>query len=116
MSLNLTIQTPPPLKLVVEPPPIIKTVFSVGQGPSGIKGDKGDQGDQGLPGISGASVVHDQGISSSTWVIQHNLGRFPSVTVIDSTGDEVEGDVKFIDANLIHLVFSAPFAGKAFIN
>lgn len=78
--------------------------------------EAGPQGPRGAPGVSGASYVHDQGVPDTNWAIQHNLGRFPSVTVVDSTGSEVEGDTNFIDANAIQITFSAAFAGKAYIN
>jgi hypothetical protein len=86
------------------------------KGDQGDKGDKGDTGDQGIPGVSGASYVHNQAIASTTWIVNHNLGRYPSVTVIDSAGDEVEGDIKYNNSNQITLTFSAPFGGQAFIN
>ena len=92
-------------------------VIAEGQvGPPGAKGDKGDKGDQGTPGLSGVSYVHDQSIADSVWVVVHNLGRFPSVMVIDSAGDEVEGSVRYDSANQITVTFSAPFGGKAFLN
>ena len=33
-----------------------------------------------------------QSIPAATWIVQHNLNRFPNVVVIDATGDEVEMD------------------------
>ena len=50
------------------------------------------------------------------WTIQHNLGKYPSVSVADSAGTEVVGDVQYIDKNKLSVVFTAPFSGKAYLN
>ena len=59
---------------------------------------------------------HDQPIASATWNINHNLGKFPSVTIVDTSGDEVEGAVNHVNNNNITITFSASFAGKAYLN
>ena len=67
--------------------------------------------------ISGSgSYVHDQGIPSLTWTINHGLDKFPSVTVVDSAGTVVIGDITFNSSNLLTITFNASFSGKAFIN
>lgn len=67
--------------------------------------------------VSGfAGYTHTQSVASDTWVILHNLGSYPSVTIIDSAGDEVEGELKYISGNEIHLLFSASFGGIAYLN
>ena len=50
------------------------------------------------------------------WLIQHNLSKFPSVSVIDSAGSSVLGDIEYINENSIKLMFSSGFSGKAYIN
>lgn len=62
------------------------------------------------------NYVHEQATSSTTWVINHNLGKYPSITVIDSGGSEVKGEVEYVDTNNVTLTFSAAFSGKAFLN
>ena len=47
------------------------------------------------------TYLHDQGLPSVIWVINHNLGKKPSVTVIDSANTECEGLVKYVDNNNI---------------
>ncbi len=54
--------------------------------------------------------------SLSTVVVAHNLGKYPSVTVIDSAGDEVEGLVDHTSINQLTITFSAPFSGVAICN
>ena len=49
-------------------------------------------------------------------VVTHNLGKFPSITVIDTGNTVVQGEYTYIDNNTVALAFSAPFAGKAYLN
>ena len=53
---------------------------------------------------------------SVTWNIQHNLNKFPSITVIDTLDTVVVGQYEYIDNNNVTLTFSAGFAGKAYLN
>lgn len=62
------------------------------------------------------TYTHVQSVASSTWVITHNLGKFPSVMVIDSSGNVVVGEITYNSNNQITIQFSAPFAGKAYLN
>ncbi len=61
------------------------------------------------------AYTHVQNAASTTWLVVHNLGRYPNVTIVDSAYTEVEGDVTYIDKNTIQLDFSAAFGGQAFI-
>lgn len=63
-----------------------------------------------------ATYTHSQQSASNQWVINHELGRHPSVTVVDSAGTEVYGDVHYDNENQVTVTFSAPFSGKAFLN
>lgn len=60
--------------------------------------------------------VHDQMSASATWTVTHNLDCYPSVTIVNSAGDQVMGFTHYDDSNNITLTFSAAFAGKAYIN
>ena len=68
-------------------------------------------------GLEDKNFVFVQGVPSATWAIQHNLGKFPSATVVD-TGDTsvLGGQVEYIDNNNLTITFGAAFAGKAFLN
>ena len=57
-----------------------------------------------------------QGVPATTWNIQHDLGKFPSITVIDTADTVVTGQYEYIDNNNVTLTFSAGFAGKAYLN
>lgn len=61
------------------------------------------------------SYTHQQLIAMDTWVINHNLNRIPSVTITDSAGTVVVGDVKHIDLNTTEVNFTSGFAGTAYL-
>jgi len=50
------------------------------------------------------------------WTITHNLGLFPSVTVVDSGNSVVVGDIDYKNSNVITLTFNSAFSGCAFLN
>jgi hypothetical protein len=68
------------------------------------------------PNIQDLNYVYYQNNASDTWTVEHNLGKFPSVTVVDKNGDTVLTDVNYIDANTVEIVFNGAFAGKAYLN
>lgn len=80
----------------------------------GPQGPPGPQGPSGPAG--GSSYVHDQAVPAATWIVTHNLNRYPSVTVVDSANTEVEGEVIYTSANVITLNFGSAFGGKAYLN
>lgn len=59
---------------------------------------------------------HTQQISEKTWAIRHNLQKYPSITVVDSGGSVVTGDVKYVDENQVEISFNSAFSGKAYCN
>lgn len=61
------------------------------------------------------NYTHQQLSAMDTWVIQHNLNRLPSVTITDSAGTVVVGDVKHIDLNTTEVSFTSGFAGTAYL-
>lgn len=67
-------------------------------------------------GGTGTGYVHTQTASSDSWVINHNLGFYPNVTVIDSAGTTVIGEVNYDSTNKLTIKFSASFSGKAYLS
>ena len=51
-----------------------------------------------------------------TWVIQHDLGKYPSVITFSEDGEIVHGHVVYEDANSIRVTFSENIKGRALIN
>ena len=68
------------------------------------------------PNIQDLNYTYFQDVPSETWVIKHNLNKYPSVTTISSAGDVVYGNVKYIDSNNVEVEFTSAFAGRALIN
>ncbi len=67
-------------------------------------------------GVGDKNHIHDQGVSSSLWNVQHGLNKFPSVTIVDTAGNEIEGYVEHIDINSYNITFNAAFSGKSISN
>lgn len=59
---------------------------------------------------------HNQVAPSRVWNVEHHLGKYPSVTIMDTAGMEYEAEVQHTDQNNILITFSDPFAGYADIN
>jgi hypothetical protein len=79
-------------------------------------GAKGDTGAPGAPGASGGFFAFTQASPSSTWTISHGLGYQPNVSVIDSAGSQVEGNVVWSDVNNLTVTFSGAFSGVAYLS
>jgi len=62
------------------------------------------------------NFVFNQAVASATWTVQHNLDKFPSCTMVLSTGQQGYGDVTFIDENNLTITFAGAESGKAYIN
>ena len=70
-----------------------------------------------------AEIVADTGTFTfcqdaplSVWTITHNLGKFPSVTVVDSGNSTVIGDVDYTNSNILTVTFASAFSGCAYLN
>lgn len=67
-------------------------------------------------GSGDSHFTHTQTTASDQWDIVHSLNKHPAVSVIDSNGYEVFGEVHYMSANRVILEFTSPFSGKAFFN
>lgn len=74
--------------------------------------------DEGLEiGIVGdKNYVHEQLQASNEWSVNHKLKKYPSVSIIDSAGTNVIGEVTYLDENSLRINFSSIMSGKAFLN
>ena len=57
-----------------------------------------------------------QASASVVWTVQHNLDKFPSVTMVLSTGQKGYGDIVYIDENNLTITFASAESGKAYMN
>jgi len=85
-------------------------------GATGPAGATGATGATGPPGPAEQGFTYTQGVPAAVWTIAHNLGGHPTVTVVDSAGSVVIGDVHYVDGNNLTITFAAAFAGTAFLN
>lgn len=66
--------------------------------------------------VRNMTYVHNQGVASDTWTMNHNLGYFPNIEIVNSAGDTVIGNYQFVSVNTVIATFSDPFAGKAYLS
>jgi hypothetical protein len=65
-------------------------------------------------GVTSPGFLYDRNsIVASTWIIDHNLNKYPQVTLIDDEGNLFEADVFYNSLNQVTVVFSEPTSGKA---
>lgn len=66
--------------------------------------------------MGATTYIHEQATSSDTWIITHNLNKYPSVTVTDSAMSVVYGEIEYTTSNLLIIRFNGAFTGKALLN
>jgi hypothetical protein len=52
----------------------------------------------------------------TTWTLSHFLGKYPSLTIIDTSGAVVIASYTYLNSNTIEVDFSAPTSGTAYLN
>lgn len=102
----------PDIEVTISTPKIEATIS--GTHPS-VEVNLGTKGDTGLAG-AGFNYVHTQDIAALVWNIAHGLNGYPNVTTVDSSGQEVLGDVEYTDANNIEVTFAYLTGGKAYLS
>ena len=114
ISNDLTIET-----IIVEEVQIVAEI--IGEGPPGYTPQKGidyftqEDIDELVSEIR-QTYIHEQILASNVWNITHNLGKFPSVTVVDSAGSLIVGEVDYISNSSLTLRFTSSFSGKVYLN
>lgn len=59
--------------------------------------------------------VYSQTSAATTWTINHTLGGRPSITIVDSAGTVVIGEVTYISDSQIIVEFTSAFSGFAYL-
>ena len=69
------------------------------------------------------NLLHTQSSSSTTWTVNHNMGKYPSVSIVECnpTANEVDGDlvigeVTYNSINQLTIKFASAIRGVAYIN
>jgi hypothetical protein len=70
----------------------------------------------GVPIEGDKTYTHFQGGSSTSWNVNHGLGKYASVTVISDAGERVTGHIDYVDLDNVILTFVGAFTGKATFN
>ena len=85
-------------------------------------GPPGPPGPQGPPGPPGSgeggfyAYVHNQLTPASVWTVIHNLGVYPSVTVVDSGDSVIVPDIHYDNSSQVTIRFGSSTSGKAYFN
>lgn len=91
-------QTSAPVR-VVKTAPVVAVVASGPQGPPGPAGAAQD-------------YEHVQSAAATEWIVNHNLGVEPSVSVLSSGGAEIEASVLHVSVNQTRIYFASAQAGR----
>lgn len=65
---------------------------------------------------SGDIFEHDQTTPLQDWTVNHNLGRYPELTIIGDDGNQVITDVEHVSVNTAIVHFATLTTGKAVCN
>jgi hypothetical protein len=110
---------PPPLQVVLAGPapvqvrPAQPSMFVV----AGLPGLPGPAGPPGAPGAGGdKTFVWEQIVTAVVWTIDHNLNKYPSVTVEDSGGTWHLVAPEYPTLNRVVVRLSWPATGTAYLN
>jgi len=60
--------------------------------------------------------THIQTVPASVWDVIFDLPYMPSVTIVDSAGSVVGGDILIVGPGHYQLHFTAPFSGSAYLS
>lgn len=68
------------------------------------------------PAFSGDKHYEQSFSNSAEVTVNHNLNKLPAVTVLNTAGDEVRGQVEHQSVNTLVVRFSSSFSGKVTCN
>ena len=63
-----------------------------------------------------ATFIFEQAVASNTWVVTHNLNKFPSVVIQDSAGTQFLAPIYYNSANQLTISMNGATTGKAYLN
>lgn len=128
-AVDVEVVVPPTISVTVKPP-VVPRFEILYEGPTTVTIESavtpdlyipalpGPRGEQGIPGLNGTGLSswnHIQAVPSDHWVFIHPLTFLPAVTVVDSAGTVVYGDVSY-SGQTITINFSAGFSGTAYLS
>ena len=79
--------------------------------------DRGNHtGTQTMSTLSDYEYIHTQGVASALWTVNHNLNRYPAVTVRDSAKNVIQCEIDYVDLNTLIVTSAGAFSGVARCN
>lgn len=106
--------SPAPKLQIISIPNANTAILTALVGPAGPHGDAGPPGPPGASGDAGGYYLeYSPPQAQSTWVISHNFGRYPTVMVLDNTGNQVYVDIVHFNMNVLSITFPSAFMGTA---
>lgn len=81
---------------------------------AGGAAEEGEEGEGGTTTGEYKMYHHSQGIAAKEWRVEHGLGKYPNVRIVDSNRELCFGDVKYINDSVLTITFGAAFAGDAY--
>lgn len=121
---NVTIDTTQNIDTVIIEPTVesLQVELAVVDNTTGVLSVNGKTGNVVIdyPDISSSPVnqvkyVHYQSVISNEWLIPHNLGFFPNVTVMDNENRICETDVVYLNTNSVKIVMNVGISGTAYL-
>jgi hypothetical protein len=107
--------------LTLEPPPVVLDLFGPNDELLQYGYDGGDSrvvaivGPPGLSAPDAPPLLHTQASAAAEWIVNHDRGFRPLVTVLGAGGGEVVAEVLHISDNQLRIYFSQPQAGSALV-
>lgn len=79
---------------------------------------KGPTNNDWVPIASGGDLtfLYTEPTPLLTWTLAHNMGKLPSVTILNNLGNEIEAKVNHIDNNNLTITFNTATSGTATLN
>lgn len=66
-------------------------------------------------GGGSATFEYDQPTAASVWTINHGLSAFPSVVLVDLSGQELHAELHYPDDQKVVVMHGQPYSGTAYL-
>lgn len=67
--------------------------------------------------LSSNEIIIEFTSESTEWNIEHNSPKaYPSIVLVNSNNELIQGDITYVNGNSIKVVFSKPVSGKAILS
>ena len=67
--------------------------------------------------LSSNEIVIEFDSESTEWNIEHNSPKaYPSIVLVNSNNELIQGDITYVNGSSIKVVFSEPVSGKAILS